>query len=78
MHRELPFKSAMNRVADKNGILAATLYWRSQPFAGAAACCHSRTKRFAHRVMPFTPQSRVRGHVGLKEKLPKIRIRPAS
>ena len=44
-------KSTMSRVADKNGGLAATRYWRSQPFAGAAACCHSRTRRFAHRVM---------------------------
>ncbi len=52
-------KSHMNRVADKNRMIArratqvaaATRYWRSQPFAGAAACCHSRTRRFAHRVM---------------------------
>jgi len=41
----------MNRVADKNGILAATRYWRSQPLAGVTACCHSRTQPFAHRVM---------------------------
>jgi len=49
----------MNRVANKNGMIArratpvavATRYWRSQPFAGATACCHSRTHRFAHHVM---------------------------
>ncbi|MGC2049609.1 MAG: hypothetical protein WA635_13500 [Gallionella sp.] len=49
----------MNRVADKNGMIArratpvaaTTRYWRSQPIAGVAACCHSRTSRFAHRVM---------------------------
>jgi len=49
----------MNRVADKNGMIArratpvaaTTRYWRSQPFAGVAACCHFRTSRFAHRVM---------------------------
>ncbi len=29
-------------------------YWRSQPIAGAAACCDSRTERFAHRVMVAT------------------------
>jgi hypothetical protein len=89
--KEPLIKSIMNRVADKNGILAATRYretavcgsgegassphqcfayrepmstarratpvaattryWRSQPIAGVAACCHSRTRRFAHRVM---------------------------
>ena len=49
----------MNRVADKNGMIArratpvaaTTRYWRSQPFAGVAAYCHSRTRRFANRVM---------------------------
>ena len=57
--REPLIKSIMNRVADKNGMIArratpvaaATRYWRSQPLAGVAACCHSRTRRFAHRVM---------------------------
>jgi len=89
--KEPQIKSTMNRVADKNGILAATRYcaaadcgsgegassphrryahrepmstarrttpvavatryWRSQQLAGATACCHSRTSRFAHRVM---------------------------
>ncbi len=90
-YKEPLIKSFMNRVADKNGILAATRYretadcgsgegassphrrcayrepmstarratpvaattryWHSQPLAGVAACCHSRTGRFAHRVM---------------------------
>jgi hypothetical protein len=49
----------MSRVANKNGMIArratpvaaTTRYWRSQPLAGVAACCHSRTSRSAHRVM---------------------------
>jgi len=32
-------------------VAATTRYWRSQPLAGVAACCHSHTRRFAHRVM---------------------------
>gem|GEM_PF-3211412 len=32
-------------------VAVATRYWRSQQLAGATACCHSRTSRFAHRVM---------------------------
>jgi hypothetical protein len=57
--KEPLIKSIMNRVADKNGMIArratpvaaTTRYWRSKPLAGVAACCHSRTHRFAHRVM---------------------------
>lgn len=52
-------QSHMDRVAIKTRmdarrttkVAAATRYWQSQPIAGAAACCHSRTHRFANRVM---------------------------
>lgn len=52
-------ESHIDRVAVRMGmdarlttkVAAATRYWRSQPIAGAVARCHSRTNRFAHRVM---------------------------
>ena len=57
--RETLIKSFMSRIAGKIAMLArsttkvaaVTRYWRSQPIAGAAADSHSRTRRFAHRVM---------------------------
>jgi hypothetical protein len=51
-HRTLT-RTASGVLLPANGAVA-TRYWRSQPLAGATACDHSRTNRFAHRVMVAT------------------------
>jgi hypothetical protein len=62
-HRERPFLSQPLRALALRAVCGvrllakgavATRYWRRQPLAGATACDHSRTNRFAHRVMVAT------------------------
>jgi hypothetical protein len=50
-HRRFAYREPMPTARRATLVAATTRYWRSQPFAGVAARCHSRTRRFAHRVM---------------------------
>ncbi len=50
-HQRFAYREPMSSARRATQVAAATRYWRSRPFAGVAACCHSRTSRFAHRVM---------------------------
>jgi|SRR5665647_336449 len=50
-HLRFAYREPMSTARLATPVAATTRYWPSQPLAGVAACCHSRTRRFAHRVM---------------------------
>ena len=50
-HLRFAYRDPMSTARRATPVAATTRYWRSQQLAGVAACCQSRTRRFAHRVM---------------------------
>jgi hypothetical protein len=42
-HQRFAYREPMSTARRATPVAATTRYWRSQPLAGAAACCHSRT-----------------------------------
>jgi len=50
-HRCFAYREPMSTARRATPVAATTRYWPGQPLAAVAACCHSRTRRFAHRVM---------------------------
>jgi hypothetical protein len=42
-HQRFAYREPMSTARRATPVAATTRYWRSQPIAGAAACCHSRT-----------------------------------
>jgi hypothetical protein len=69
--KEPLIKSIMNRVADKNGILAATRDRETAACGRRGVGGTPAPAACAHRVMPPTPQSRMRGHTGLNQRFLK-------